>query len=134
MVGVTAILGGYLANQFLPDTFSGTYNSPLFMFLFCIVFALGVAYIAFRGVNGCTGVNIAINVIQITALVVFSVIAIAYRLQHPRGLARLPPLQRHCRSITTSTQVNVSRTTRANPFRTPGRTASPRRTTKASRL
>ena len=85
MVGVTAILGGYLLNQFWPDTFSGSYNSPLFMFLFCIVFALGVAYIAFRGVTGTTGVNLAINIIQITALLVFSVIAIAYRGQHPQG-------------------------------------------------
>ena len=85
MVGVTAILAGYLANQFWPNTFSGTYNSPLFMFLFCIVFALGVAYIAYRGVTGTTTVNIAINVIQITALVVFSVIAIAYRLNHSQG-------------------------------------------------
>src|SRR5579862_6876827 len=80
MVGVTAILGGYLASQFWPDTFSGTYNSPLFMYLFCVVFALGVGYIAYRGVNGSTAVNVAINVIQITALIVFSVIAIAYRM------------------------------------------------------
>ena len=85
MVGVTAILAGYLANQFWPDTFSGTYNSPLFMILFSVVFALGVAYIAFRGVTGTTGVNFAINVIQITALVVFSVIAISYRVGHPEG-------------------------------------------------
>jgi len=85
MVGVTAILGGYLLNQFFPDTFSGSYNSPLFMFLFCIAFALGVAYIAFRGVTGTTSVNMAINVVQITALLVFSVIAIAYRVQHPQG-------------------------------------------------
>src|SRR5499427_4660241 len=85
MVGVTAILAGYLASQFWPSTFSGVYNSPLLMFLFCILFALGVAYIAYRGVNGSTGVNVAINIIQITALVVFSIIAIAYRLQHPQG-------------------------------------------------
>src|SRR6516225_2408630 len=70
MVGVTAILGGYLLNQFWPDTFSGTFNSPLFMYMFCIAFALGVAYIAFRGVTGTTAVNVAINVIQISALVV----------------------------------------------------------------
>src|SRR5580693_9356023 len=80
MVGVTAILGGYLLNQFWPNTFSATYNSPLFMWLFCIVFAFGVAYIAYRGVVGSTGVGMAINVIQITALLVFSVIAISYRL------------------------------------------------------
>ncbi|HZQ45742.1 MAG TPA: APC family permease, partial [Verrucomicrobiae bacterium] len=36
-------------------------------------------------VGGTTGVNAAINVIQIGALVVFSVIAITYRLQHPQG-------------------------------------------------
>src|SRR6516162_8009905 len=85
MVGVTAILAGYLLNQFFPDTFSGTYNSPLFMFLFCCVFAAGVAYIAYRGVTGTTGVNVAINIVQISALLVFSVIAIGYRVQHPQG-------------------------------------------------
>jgi amino acid transporter len=85
MVGVTAILGGYLASQFWPNTFSGTYNSPLFMWLFCIVFALLVGYIAYRGVNGSTAVNMGINVIQITALVVFAVMAIAYRTNHPQG-------------------------------------------------
>ena len=85
MVGVTAILGGYLVSIFFPDTFSGTYNSPLFMFLFCAVFSLGVAYIAYRGVTGTTAVNIAINIIQISALLVFAVIAIGYRVQHPQG-------------------------------------------------
>jgi amino acid transporter len=85
MVGVTALLSGYLLNQFFPDTFSGTFNSPLFMYIFCWAFALGVAYIAFRGVTGTTVVNMAINAVQITALVVFSIIAIAYRVQHPEG-------------------------------------------------
>src|SRR6516165_9226517 len=82
---VAKFISGYLLNQFWPDTFSGTYNSFPFMALFCVVFALGVAYIAFRGVTGTTGVNFAINVIQITALLVFSVIAISYRLNHPEG-------------------------------------------------
>ncbi len=85
MVGVTAILAGYLASIFWPNTFSGTYNSLPFMILFCIAFALGVAYIAFRGVTGTTGVNFAINVVQIAALLVFSVIAISYRVNHPEG-------------------------------------------------
>jgi len=85
MVGVTAILGGYLASQFWPNTFSGTYNSPLFMWLFCIVFSLLVGYIAYRGVNGTTAVNMGINIIQISALVVFAVMAIAYRSNHPQG-------------------------------------------------
>jgi amino acid transporter len=84
MVGVTAILGGYMVSQIFPNTFSGTYNSPLFMILFCVVFALGVGYIAFRGVTGTTGVNMAINIIQISALLVFTVIAIGYRMNHPQ--------------------------------------------------
>ncbi len=85
MVGVTALISGYLLSQFFPNTFSSGYNSPLFMILFCIVFAFGVAWIAFRGVTGTTGVNFAINVIQISALIVFSVIAISYRVGHPEG-------------------------------------------------
>jgi amino acid transporter len=85
MVGVTAILSGYLCSQFWPNVFSGTYNSPLFMWLFCIVFSIGVGYIAYRGVNGTTAVNMAINIVQITALVVFSCMAIGYRVSHKDG-------------------------------------------------
>src|SRR3984957_19701442 len=85
MVGVTAILGGWLMGQLFPDTFSTTYNSPLFMWLFCVVFSFGVGYIAYRGVNGTTAVNMAINVIQISALLVFAVMAISYRSSHPDG-------------------------------------------------
>ena len=85
MVGVTAILVGYLAGQLFPDTFSGSINSPTLMIGFCVLFAFGVAYIAYRGVTGTTGVNIAINIIQITALLIFSVIALGYRLNHGDG-------------------------------------------------
>ena len=85
MVGVTAILAGWLAGQFWPDTFSQTYNSPLFMWLFCVGFSIVVGYIAYRGVNGTTAVNMAINIVQIAALVVFAVMALAYRSKHPDG-------------------------------------------------
>ncbi len=85
MVGVTAILVGYLAGQLFPDTFNGSINSPTLMIGFCVLFAFGVAYIAYRGVTGTTGVNIAINIIQITALLIFSVIALGYRLNHGEG-------------------------------------------------
>ena len=95
MVGVTALLSGYLLNQFFPDTFSGSYNSLPFMIIFCVLFALGVAYIAFRGVTGTTGVNMLINIVQITALLVFSVMAISYRVKHPEGLAGPAAGQRH---------------------------------------
>ncbi len=82
MVGVTAMLVGYLASIFWPDTFNQTINSPTLMIGFCVVFSFGVSYIAYNGVKGSTGVNIAINVIQISALIVFSVIAIGYRTSH----------------------------------------------------
>src|SRR5206468_2239579 len=85
MVGVTALISGYVLGQFWPQTFSAAVPSPLFMILFCIVFSYGVAYIAFRGVSGSTAVSAAINVIQISALLVFSVMAIAYRVNHPEG-------------------------------------------------
>ncbi len=48
MVGVTALLVGYVIGQFLPETFSAAVSdSPLFMIVFCVVFAFGVAYIAY---------------------------------------------------------------------------------------
>src|SRR5246500_3594512 len=85
MVAVTAILFGYLAGQLFPSVFSSATPSPLLMILFCIVFPLFVAWIAHSGVNASTGVNLAINVIQISALIVFTVIAIAYRVNHTEG-------------------------------------------------
>jgi APA family basic amino acid/polyamine antiporter len=85
MVGVTAILFGYLLSQVLPSTFTSAIGSPIAMYAFCALFAFGVAYIAYRGVTSSTSVNIAINVIQITALMIFAVIAIGYRTSHPEG-------------------------------------------------
>ena len=44
--------------------------------------AVGVGSIAYRGITGSTATAIGINVIQIIALVVLSILAIAYRLTH----------------------------------------------------
>src|SRR6476620_945350 len=85
MVGVTALLVGYVLGQIWPDTFSAAVPSPLFMIGFCVVFSFGVAYIAYRGVSGSTAVAAAINVIQISALLVFSAMAVGYRVNHPEG-------------------------------------------------
>src|SRR5580692_2129998 len=82
MVAVTALLVGYLAGQLFPSIFNAAVPSPLLMILFCIGFPLFIGYIAYSGVNASTGVNLAVNVIQITALIVFTVIAIGYRLNH----------------------------------------------------
>ena len=85
MVGVTSLVVGYVLGQLWPEVFNASVPSPLFMIVFCPIFAFGVAYICFRGVSGTTAVNAAINVIQIAALVTFSLIAIGYRLNHPQG-------------------------------------------------
>jgi len=85
MVAVTAILVGYLAGQLFPTIFNAAVPSPLLMIIFCMIFPFFVAYIAYRGVNASTGVNLAINVIQISALLIFTVVAIGYRLNHPEG-------------------------------------------------
>jgi basic amino acid/polyamine antiporter, APA family len=85
MVTVTALLVGYLAGQLFPSVFNAAVPSPVLMILFCIVFPLFVGWIAYSGVNASTAVNLAINVIQISALIVFTVIAIAYRVNHTEG-------------------------------------------------
>ena len=49
----------------------------------CVLFAVVVGYIAYRGVNGSTMTALMINIIQLVALVFFSVLAIAYRFLNP---------------------------------------------------
>ena len=85
MVGVMGILFGYLVGTLWPSFMSASNPGPAFMMAVSIVFSFVVAYIAYRGVNGSTAVNIAINVIQISALVLFSVLALGYRLNHAPG-------------------------------------------------
>ena len=85
MVAVTGIFVGYIVGTLWPSFQNATNPGPVFMMLVAIVFSFGVAYIAYRGVTGSTSVNIAINVIQISALLVFSVMALSYRMNHPPG-------------------------------------------------
>jgi amino acid transporter len=85
MVGVMGILCGYLVGTLWPSFMSASNPGPAFMMAVAIVFSFLVAYIAYRGVNGSTAVNIAINVIQISALILFSVLALGYRLTHKPG-------------------------------------------------
>ena len=100
MVGVTALLVGYVLGQIWPDTFNAAVPSPLFMIGFCVVFSFGVAYIAYRGVSGSTAVAAAINVIQIARTA--GVFSHGDRVPHepPGGGARLdarPGRQSHQR-------------------------------------
>jgi len=76
--------GRFSAEQFWPDTFS----APTTARSSCGCshhLRLRCGYIAYRGVTGTTAVNVVINVVQISALLVFSIMAIGYRSQHPQG-------------------------------------------------
>lgn len=85
MVAVMGILAGYLVGTLWPGFMSAGNPGPMFMAAVAVAFSFGVAYIAARGVTGSTAVNIAINVIQIAALILFSVVALGYRMNHPPG-------------------------------------------------
>ncbi len=85
MVGVIGVISGYLVGTIWPNFMNASNPGPMFMMAIAVVFAFAVAYIAHRGVNGSTSVNIAINVIQISALLVFAVVALGYRMNHPPG-------------------------------------------------
>ena len=85
MVGVIGVISGYLVGTLWPNFMSASNPGPMFMMAVAIVFSFAVSYIAHRGVTGSTAVNIAINVIQISALIVFAVIALGYRANHPPG-------------------------------------------------
>jgi len=85
MVAVTGIFTGYVVGTLWPNTMNASNPGTLFMMVVAAVFTLGVAYIAHRGVTGSTAVSVAINVIQISALIVFAVMAIGYRINHPPG-------------------------------------------------
>ncbi len=87
MVATMGIMIGYIVGTIAPGSMNAGIPGPVFMALIAIIFAYAVAWIAFQGVNGSTMVNIAINGIQIVALLFFSALAIAYRAAHPAGSA-----------------------------------------------
>jgi amino acid transporter len=77
MVAFTATLFGYLYATIL-------HHQLTYFPLACIavVFAVGVGYIAYRGISGSTMTALVINVIQIASLLTVGVIFIVYRLGH----------------------------------------------------
>jgi APA family basic amino acid/polyamine antiporter len=80
MVAFTATLFGYIY-------LTVAHHQLTFLPLACVAvgFALISGYIAFRGVSGSTMAAIAVNVIQITTLVLVSIVFIAFRLKHPHA-------------------------------------------------
>jgi APA family basic amino acid/polyamine antiporter len=89
MVATTGIFVGYVVGFLFPTFISGSNPGPLFMAVVAVVFSFFVAWIASKGAGASTAVNLAINVIQISALVLFSVLALGYRSSHPTGAPAL---------------------------------------------
>src|SRR5215470_19562482 len=78
MVAFMGIVITYIVQTFVPS-FGAAWQE----ILVCVVFAAIVGGVAYIGVQGSTMVNIVLNVIQIAGLLVFSILAILYRVQHP---------------------------------------------------
>src|SRR5208337_3038767 len=85
MVATTGIFVGYVVGFLNPSFLSGSNPGPVFMALVAVVFSFFVAWIATKGAGASTAVYLAINVVQISALVLFSVLALGYRASHPSG-------------------------------------------------
>jgi amino acid transporter len=80
MVAFFAVLIGYIASAF-------GYTMPVWQLIVVAwLFSIGVGYIAIRGVTGSTTASIVINVIQLVSLIVFSILAIMFRVQNPLGV------------------------------------------------
>ena len=100
LVATTGIFVGYVVGFLYPTLMSGSNPGPVFMALVAIVFSFFVAWIASKGAGTSTAVNLAINVVQISALILFSVLAIGYRTNHPAGA---PAFQYDAQTLATYT-------------------------------
>jgi amino acid transporter len=89
MVAFMATLLVYIVQQLFPaGSFIVTAISSVpGEIVIAVIFSAVVGFIAMRGVTGSTNVSIIINVIQLTALAVFSVLAIAFRSTNPLQVA-----------------------------------------------
>jgi amino acid transporter len=79
MVAMMATLIGYIYTQFTGHALSLTNMTAI-----CVVFTVVTGYIAYRGVTGSTVIAIWINIIQWVTLIIFTGLAIWYRVANPQ--------------------------------------------------
>ncbi len=103
MVATTGIFVGYIVGFLFPSFLSGSNPGPLFMAIVAVLFSFFVGWIASKGAGASTAVNIAINVVQISALIVFSVLALGYRVSHPAGTSGGTTFQYDSQTLSTYT-------------------------------
>jgi basic amino acid/polyamine antiporter, APA family len=101
MVATTGIFVGYVVGFLYPSFMSGGNPGPVFMALVAVLFSFFVAWIAQKGVGASTAVNLAINVVQISALLLFSGLALHYRAGHPAGTTGATAFQYDVQTLAT---------------------------------
>jgi APA family basic amino acid/polyamine antiporter len=79
--GIMVAFGGILLGYIYTTLTGKTLSYPV-LAIVSILFALLCGYIAYRGISGSTTAAITVNVIQITTLIAFSIVAILFRLGH----------------------------------------------------
>ncbi len=80
MVAMFATLVGYMFNQFTGKTIATEGLVAI-----AAVFAFVIGYVAYRGVSGSTMTSHVINAIQLATLLVFTILAIWYRIGNPQA-------------------------------------------------
>jgi len=80
--GIMVAFGGILVSYIYTTLTNKTLGYGA-LAIIAVLFALLCGYIAYRGVSGSTTAAIAVNVIQITTLVAFSIVVIIFRISHP---------------------------------------------------
>ncbi|GAC1386326.1 MAG: APC family permease [Herpetosiphon sp.] len=84
MVTFMAILVSYIAGLFgAKDSAGNPGLSTTINVAVAVGFAFMIGWIAIRGINGSTLTSLIVNVIQLVSLVLFSGLAIAYRMMNP---------------------------------------------------
>jgi basic amino acid/polyamine antiporter, APA family len=81
MVAFMGVLADYLLRYF------GYQPTVYGEALLAASFAAFIGFLALRGITGTTTSSVVLNTIQLTALVIFSVLAIAFRLINPAGFS-----------------------------------------------
>ena len=92
--GIMVAFGGILVSYIYTTITNNTLGYPV-LALVALAFALLCGYIAYRGVSGSTTAAIMVNVIQITTLVAFGIVAILFRLNHPHLGTYMQPNAAH---------------------------------------
>src|SRR5208283_4984995 len=85
MVAMMATLITYIFSQF------GVELSMFWQMASAVIFAFLVGYVAYRGITGSTISNTVINVIQIIALIVVTILALVYRFTNPEHVTFVHP-------------------------------------------